>query len=66
MSTREDSDYCQHYILSPVSAHAHIRRNCSEQPLRSIDNPRFCCDLQLEDVPLTLVDVRNFQFNYIP
>lgn len=47
----------QHYILMPVSAQAHIKRNRSEQPLRSSDTPRIVCDLHLEEVPLFLVDV---------
>lgn len=45
------------YVLPSVSAQAHLKRNCSTQPLRS-SAPRIVCDLILEDVPLTLVDVR--------
>lgn len=57
MSTNQSDTFSQHYILSPVSAQAHVKRNRSEQPLRSQDTPRITCDLQLEQVPLKLVDV---------
>lgn len=57
MSPNESSSYNKHYILPPVSAQAHVRRNRSEQPLRNLDSPRIACDLQLDEVPLTLVDV---------
>lgn len=59
MSPKQNCNYSFNYILSPVCAQAHIRRNCCEHPLRSADNPRIWCDLQLEEVPLILVDVRN-------
>lgn len=45
------------FVLSPVSARAHIKRNRSEQPLRSRTQPRVVCDLHLEEVPLSLTDV---------
>ncbi|XP_069683777.1 intermembrane lipid transfer protein Vps13D isoform X2 [Periplaneta americana] len=44
------------FVLSPVSAQAHIKRNRSEQPLRSRTQPRIVCDLHLEEVPLSLTD----------
>lgn len=47
----------KNYILPSVSAVAHLKRNKSLQPLRSSSTPRFICDLILEEVPLTLVDV---------
>ncbi|XP_071050524.1 intermembrane lipid transfer protein Vps13D isoform X2 [Onthophagus taurus] len=56
MSPGQDHIYGNHYILSPVSAQARIQRNRSEKPLRSIDTPRITCDLQLDEVPLTLID----------
>lgn len=59
MSSKQNNNYSLHYILSPVCAQAHIRRNCCEHPLRSSENPRIWCDLQLEEVPLILVDVRS-------
>lgn len=49
--------YNKHYILAPVSAQAQLKRNRSEQPLKSTDSPRIVCDLSLEEVPLSLVDV---------
>jgi vacuolar protein sorting-associated protein 13D len=45
------------FVLSPVSARAYIKRNRSEQPLRSRTQPRIVCDLHLEEVPLSLADV---------
>jgi len=45
------------FVLSPVSAQAHIKHNRSEQPLRSRTQPRIVCDLHLEEVPLSLTDV---------
>lgn len=48
--------HIKNYILPCVSAQAHLKRNCSTQPLRS-STPRIVCDLILEEVHLTLVDV---------
>jgi len=45
------------FLLSPVSAQAHVKRNRSEKPLRSRTQPRIICDLHLEEVPLSLTDV---------
>jgi vacuolar protein sorting-associated protein 13D len=45
------------FVLSPVSAQAYVKRNRSEQPLRSRTQPRIICDLHLEEVPLSLTDV---------
>ncbi|XP_033219342.1 vacuolar protein sorting-associated protein 13D isoform X2 [Belonocnema kinseyi] len=46
----------QSYILSPVSAKAHIKRDRSERPLRSPNKPRIVLDLSLDQVPLALTD----------
>lgn len=45
------------YILSPVSAEAHVKRDRSERPLRSPNKPRIVVDLSLGQVPLSLTDV---------
>lgn len=45
------------YILSPVNAKAHIKRDRSERPLRSANKPRIVIDLLLDQVPLALTDV---------
>lgn len=45
------------HILSPVSARAHIKRDRSERPLRSISKPRLIVDLLLDQVPLSITDV---------
>lgn len=44
------------FLLSPVSAQAHVKRNRSELPLRSHLEPRIVCDLHLGEVPLSLYD----------
>lgn len=45
------------HILSPVNAQAHIKRDRSERPLRSISKPRLIVDLLLDQVPLSIIDV---------
>lgn len=57
MGLNQNGKYNDFYILAPVSAQAQIKRNRSEQPLRSADTPRIVCDLSLEEVPLSLIDV---------
>lgn len=54
-----------HFLIAPVSAQAHIKHNRSEQPLRSKSQPRVVCDLHLEQVPLSLVDVRSYYYSFI-
>ncbi|KAK9889536.1 hypothetical protein WA026_006891 [Henosepilachna vigintioctopunctata] len=56
MSPQNTMKNVKHFILPPASAQAHLKNNHSEQPLRSMDTPRFACDLVLDDVPITLVD----------
>lgn len=63
MSTSQTAAHSKYYILSPVSAQARLKRNRSENPLRSTTTPRFVCDLSLEEVPLYLVDVRIQEFS---
>ncbi|XP_075234181.1 vacuolar protein sorting 13D [Lycorma delicatula] len=50
----ESKQYKHDFLLSPVSAACHIKRNRSEHALRSRNHPRIVCDLHLEEVPLTL------------
>lgn len=45
------------HILPPVNARAHIKRDRTERPLRSINKPRIIVDLLLDEVPLSLTDV---------
>ncbi|XP_026669305.1 vacuolar protein sorting-associated protein 13D isoform X1 [Ceratina calcarata] len=54
----EPKSIVKNYILSPVNARAHIKRDRSERPLRSTNKPRIVVDLQLDDVPLCLTDVQ--------
>ncbi|XP_020712491.2 intermembrane lipid transfer protein Vps13D isoform X3 [Athalia rosae] len=44
------------HILSPVGARAHIKRDRSERPLRSVNKPRLIVDLLLDQVPLSITD----------
>lgn len=46
------------YLLVPVSGKAQVKRNLSEHPLRSRVHPRIVCDLNFEEVQLSLSDVR--------
>lgn len=46
------------YILVPVSGKAQVKRNLSEHPLRSRVHPRIVCDLNFEEVQLSLSDVQ--------
>lgn len=48
------------YVISPVSAQAHLKRDRSETPLRTRSRPRLVCDLILNEVQLTLNDVSLF------
>lgn len=59
ISLLKTKKHIRNYILPSVYAQAHLKRNCSTQPLRS-STPRIVCDLILEEVNLTLVDVRFF------
>lgn len=45
------------FVISPVSAVAHLQRERSEQPLRSHTRPRLNCQLSLDEVPLILTNV---------
>ncbi len=45
------------FVVSPVCAQAHLKRDRSETPLRTRSRPRLVCDLILNEVQLTLDDV---------
>lgn len=45
------------FVVSPVCAQAHLKRDRSETPLRTRSRPRLVCDLILNEVQLTLNDV---------
>lgn len=45
------------YIVSPVSAEAHLKRDRSETPLRTRSRPRLVCDLVWNEITLSLSDV---------
>ncbi|RLU23666.1 hypothetical protein DMN91_003872 [Ooceraea biroi] len=48
----------KHHILSPVNARAHIKRDRTERPLRSVNKPRIVVDLRLDEVPLSITDIQ--------
>lgn len=48
------------YVVSPVTAQAKLKRDRSENPLRTRNRPRLVCDLVVNDMALTLVD---WQYN---
>ncbi|CAG9856524.1 unnamed protein product [Phyllotreta striolata] len=47
--------YTKNFLLPPVSAQAHLKRNKSSKALRS-STPRYFCDFLLEDVHLSVLD----------
>lgn len=57
MSQNHTSKTVKNYLIPPVSAQAHMKRNRSEKPLRSQDTPRIVCDLILKEVPIILLEV---------
>lgn len=48
------------YVISPVTAQAKLKRDLSENPLRTRNRPRLVCDLVVNEMSLTLVD---WQYN---
>ncbi|CAH0555796.1 unnamed protein product [Brassicogethes aeneus] len=62
MSPNQTLKNTRNYIIPSVSAHARMKRNRSEKPLKSTDTPRIVCDLILKEVPITLID---WQYNQI-
>lgn len=58
----ENTSKKHEYILQPVSLKAQLKHNCSSKQLRSRQNPRLICDLQLENFPLRL---NEFQYSQI-
>ncbi|XP_055691450.1 intermembrane lipid transfer protein Vps13D isoform X2 [Lutzomyia longipalpis] len=56
----EKMKFSHQYIVSPVSAQAKLKRDRSENPLRTRSRPRLVCDLVLEEVSLSLTD---WQYN---
>ncbi|XP_037024186.1 vacuolar protein sorting-associated protein 13D isoform X2 [Bradysia coprophila] len=50
------SKFTHQFIVSPVCAQAHLKRDRSETPLRTRSRPRLVCDLILNEVQLTLND----------
>lgn len=49
------------FLLAPVNGYAHLKRNCSAKPLRSLNQPRVACDVQLDKVNVELRDTQYHQ-----
>ena len=60
----ESNNATKQSILSPVNARAHIKRDRTERPLRSINKPRIVVDLLLDEVPLSITDVSIIDSRY--
>lgn len=45
------------YILQPISAHAHFKRECCKQAIRSKSKPRLNCEFQVQEVKVAVSDV---------
>ncbi|XP_011264993.1 vacuolar protein sorting-associated protein 13D isoform X1 [Camponotus floridanus] len=58
IAMNESKNSTKRHILSPVNARAHIKRDRTERPLRSINKPRIIVDLLLDEVPLSLTDIQ--------
>ncbi|XP_014236722.1 vacuolar protein sorting-associated protein 13D isoform X1 [Trichogramma pretiosum] len=58
VAMNESKKHAKNYILSPVSAKAHVKRDRTERPLRSAHKPRIVVDLSLDQVPLSITDVQ--------
>ncbi|XP_020286741.1 vacuolar protein sorting-associated protein 13D isoform X3 [Pseudomyrmex gracilis] len=54
----DSKNVLKQHILLPVNARAHIKRDRTERPLRSITKPRIVIDLLLDEVPLSITDVQ--------
>uniref|UniRef100_W8AYT3 Vacuolar protein sorting-associated protein 13D n=1 Tax=Ceratitis capitata TaxID=7213 RepID=W8AYT3_CERCA len=46
------------YILHPISAQAHFKRDCCKQALRSKSKPRLNCEFQVQQVKVALSDLQ--------
>lgn len=49
------------FLLAPVNGYAHLKRNWSAKPLRSLNQPRVACDFQLDKVNVELRDTQYHQ-----
>ncbi|CAH1239855.1 VPS13D [Branchiostoma lanceolatum] len=52
--TKAEAPDIHSYIICPVSAEARVWQNHSALPLRSRAMPRFQCEIQLDDLPISL------------
>ncbi|CAB3365707.1 Hypothetical predicted protein [Cloeon dipterum] len=58
MQTAMEACKPESFVLSPVSAQARLKRNRSELPLKSRNQPRIVCDLMLETIQFSVTDVQ--------
>ncbi|XP_011209287.2 intermembrane lipid transfer protein Vps13D isoform X2 [Bactrocera dorsalis] len=47
-----------HYILQPISAHAHFKRECCKQAIRSKSKPRLNCEFHVQEVKISVSDLQ--------
>ncbi|XP_053954772.1 intermembrane lipid transfer protein Vps13D [Anastrepha ludens] len=47
-----------HYLLHPISARAHFKRECCKQAIRSKTKPRLNCEFQVEEVKVAISDLQ--------
>lgn len=55
---RLGSGFQHKYIIHPITAQAHFKRDRSETPLRTRSRPRLSCEVTVNEVNLSLDDVR--------
>lgn len=46
-----------HFIINPITAQAHFKRDRSETPLRTRSRPRLSCEVIVDEIHLSLSDV---------
>ncbi|XP_067643224.1 intermembrane lipid transfer protein Vps13D isoform X2 [Eurosta solidaginis] len=47
-----------HYLLHPIRASAHFKRECCKQAIRSKSKPRINCEFQVQEVKVTVSDLQ--------
>ena len=55
-STMSGLQQSAEFIVKPVSGQAKLTRNCSKNPLKISDGPRFHLETQLDEIPIILSD----------
>ena len=55
-STMMGVEQSAEFIVKPLSGQAKLTRNCSKNPLKISDGPRFHLETQLNEIPILLSD----------